>query len=388
MKKVLMLASVASMIDLFNKDNILTLQELGTEVQVACNFDFGSITSSERVEEFKKELTSLGIKYYNVPIPRSILDFKNILKSFLAIEKIINDNNFELLHCHSPIGGAISRLAASKYRSSGLKVIYTAHGFHFFKGASLFNWLTYYSIERYLARKTDVIITINQEDYRNALKFPNPQIKYVPGIGIETENYSNKILDTSDLKKELAISTDEFVLISVGQLSKRKNHEIVIRALAKINDKKMKYVIVGLGELEEKLTSLAKELNISEQVLLLGYRSDIKELLNISDCFVFPSLQEGLPVALMEAMASGLPISCSKIRGNVDLIEPSVNGYFFKPDSLEEVIESLDKIKISDRSQIKNNNHTKSLQYDKKIVKKEMEIVYSKMLNEEIKEQI
>lgn len=327
-KKALMLASVASMIDLFNADNIDILIEQGYKVDVSTNFDSGSITSQDRVDEYKQELINRGIGVYNTPIPRSISKVVDMLKSYRIVKRISLENKYQIVHCHSPIGGVICRLACRKARKKfGTKVIYTAHGFHFFDGASKNAWLIFYPIEKLCSRFTDVIITINQEDYKRAKKFHAMDVKYIPGIGVHTQEFRNIIIDKKFMREELGFDEDDFIIMSTGQISVRKNHEVIIQALSKITDSKVKYLIVGFGELEEKLKQLVNELGLEKRVVFAGYRGDVKKLLHSVDVFAFPSLQEGLPVSLMEAMCVGLPVVASKIRGNVDLVADGKNGF-------------------------------------------------------------
>jgi glycosyltransferase involved in cell wall biosynthesis len=225
---------------------------------------------------------------------------------------------------------------------NNVRVFYTAHGFHFFKGASLINWIVYYPIEKWLAKYTDTLITINKEDYKiaqNKLK-PN-KVEYIQGIGIDIKRYSNLNINKSLKRKEIGVPVDSLLILSIGELNKNKNHEIVIRALAEINDKKIHYVICGKGHLKEHLNNLSLSLGLEKNVHILGYREDIAEICNIADIFIFPSFREGLPVALMEAMATGLPVICSKIRGNVDLIENNVNGFTFETDDIATLVSSI-----------------------------------------------
>lgn len=224
-----------------------------------------------------------------------------------------------------------------------LKVIYTAHGFHFYDGAPKKNWILYYPIEKYVSKYTDVLITINKEDYKRAIShFHEKRTFYVPGVGVDVKKFSDVCIDRNKRRKELGVSPEDFLLISVGELSVRKNQIVVLKALAEIKRKnpeisaQFKYILVGQGKLEEEYKKFIQSHSLEKTVTLLGFRTDIPELLKASDLFVFPSLQEGLPMALMEAMASGLPIVCSRIRGNVDLIEDGENGYLCDPGSDEE----------------------------------------------------
>lgn len=374
-KRALMLASVASMIDLFNMDNIKILKDLGYKVDVACNFEEGSITSQERVNEFRKELEENGIHTYQLPIPRSVSKVKQIFDSYKLTKKLVEKNKYQIVHCHSPIGGVICRLACRKARKYGTKVIYTAHGFHFYKGASKKAWMIFYPVEKFCSKYTDILITINKEDYNRAKKFKAKKIEYVPGIGIHTKELQETEVDKAAKRQELGLTEEDFVIMSTGQLSIRKNHEVIIRALAKINEQNVKYLIVGFGELENYLKNLAKELNIEDRIVFAGYRNDVKEILHAVDAFAFPSLQEGLPVSLMEAMAVGLPIVCSNIRGNVDLIENNINGYLYRNDDIEGFAEGINKL-VNNSSDMSRNNLMKIRKFDIAFVGESMKKIY------------
>lgn len=378
MKKALMLSSVASMIDQFNMENIKILKSLGYEVHVLANFSFGNTTSDERTKEFKEELENMGIKVYNVPIPRKITAIKEMIFSYKKIKEICSENNYNILHCHSPIGGVLARLAFKDFRKKGGKLIYTAHGFHFFKGAPIKNWIIFYPIEKFCSKYTDCLITINKEDYKRAKGFKAKEVKYVPGIGIDIEKIKDikrdrKILKEFNIKKEV-------VLVSVGELSSRKNHKVILKALEKVKGD-FKYIICGQGAKKEELIKLSKELNLQEKVEFLGYRQDVKEILKASDIFCFPSKQEGLPVALMEAMASGLPIICSDIRGNKDLIENTKGGYLLKSDDLDEYSIKIEKLIENKflREEMGNFNLEKIKGFDIKKVNKFMEEIYNEL---------
>jgi len=379
-KKALMYASVASMIDLFNMDNIHILQSLGFQVDVACNFKNGSITSNERVEELKKELRELGVNIHDIPIPRSMFKINDILKSLILTKRLYNNNNYQFVHCHSPIGGVVSRLAAITYRKRGLKVIYTAHGFHFFKGAPLKNWILFYPIEKICSNWTDVLITINNEDFNIANdKFKANNVIYVPGIGVHVDEIQNQKIDIDSMRKELGLKSDDYVIMSIGQISIRKNQKVIIEAISLINNPKVKYVIVGFGELEEELQNLANKLNVIDRVIFTGYRQDAKALLHCADLFAFPSLQEGLPASLMEAMSVGLPVVCSDIRGNNDLIENDIGGYLCNSNDYKSFAKKIDYLLNNKDIALKMGKYNQNniLNYDTKVVIDEMKNIYN-----------
>ena len=378
MKKVLMLASVASMIDQFNRDNIAILEDMDFQIDVACNFEYGSSTSQERVKQFKKELNQKNISTFHVPMPRSITKIKDMFSSYKAVWNILNENKYEIIHFHSPIGGVIARIASRKARKRGSKVIYTAHGFHFYKGSSIKNWIFFYPIEKLCARFTDYIITINKEDYQRAIdnNFSARKILYVPGVGVDIEKQQNIVTSIEQKKIEFGI-TDEYVLLSVGELNHNKNHETIINAICMI-DFPIKYIICGKGEKKDYLDDLVQRLGLEVKVIFAGYRNDIDELLKMSDIFCFPSYREGLSVALMEAMAAGLPVICSNIRGNVDLIENVRGGYLSEPNDVVGFSENIKKL-ISDKNErIKmSNNNKKDIQKFGKIkVNNQMRQIY------------
>lgn len=358
-KKALILASVASMIDQFNMENIKLLQELGYQVEVAANFENGNTISNSRIEELKKRLVAMDVKYHHIPIPRNVFDIKGILSSLELVRKICNDNKYNLLHCHSPIGSVVARIGASSVRKKGTRIIYTAHGFHFYKGAPKKNWLIYYPIEKFCARWTDVLITINKEDYVFAKQKLNiKRIEYVPGIGVDIEKFSIEGFDKNTKKEELGISRDSIVLLSVGELNENKNQKVIIQALGKINNSDIHYVIAGQGNKYDELRILAKKQGVN--LHLLGYRTDVCELYNMADVFVFPSFREGLSVSLMEAMASGLPCVVSEIRGNVDLIDQN-GGYLCEPSDYE-------SFSIAIRNIINNNKRENMGMHNRKVM--------------------
>ncbi len=332
--KALILASVASMIDQFNMQNIQLLIDNGYQVDVVCNCKTGNTISEERVQSLISILENKGVSVIHVPIPRKITDIKGIASSLSQVKRMCNDNRYTLLHCHSPIGSVVARLAAMRSRKKyGTKVIYTAHGFHFYKGAPKQNWAIFYPIEKLCSRFTDVLITINREDYTFAQNHMKAgQIAYIPGVGVDTDKFKLANFDIAAKRNELGINNDDLVLLSVGELNQNKNHETVLRSIAKLENSKIHYFIAGQGDKDQHLLELASELGVN--LHLLGYRTDVVELLNAADVFVFPSYREGLSVALMEAMASGLPCIASAIRGNVDLIDAE-GGYLFQPTDVE-----------------------------------------------------
>lgn len=379
MKKALMVAHVAYAIEMFNMPNIKLLSYMGYEVQVACNFDDRSSLSDEKVALLKEKLTAMGVKYHNIPFQRMPLKPQN-LKAYKMLKALVDSEGFELIHCHTPVGGIITRLAAiASRKKNGTKVIYTAHGFHFFKGAPLINWLIYFTAEKLCSYFTDTIITINKEDYHNAkTKLNAKKVAYVPGVGVDTEFFAGTAGKRDELLSEIAADKDSIILLGVGELSDRKNHGVSIKALSGIDNKNLHLVIAGTGEKREEFLTLAKELGVSDRVHLLGFRTDIAELLKCADIFLFPSIQEGLPVALMEAMSCSLPVVCSQIRGNTDLIDDSC-GILCPATDVDAFKCAVEKLICNEdmRRSMAEKALERSKNYDIKIIEKHMKNIYS-----------
>lgn len=348
MKKALIATSVASMIDQFNMPNIRLLSDLGYGVTVAANFsECGSITKA-RAEDLVKRLEEMGVAVVNIPIPRKVSALGGILRSYRKIRKLSRENKYDIVHCHSPIGGAITRLAVRKERKNGhTKTVYTAHGFHFYNGAPKKNWMLYYPVEKLCARFTDVLLTINSEDYAFAKeKLHAGRVEYIPGVGIDNESFYRLKNQRDEKKAYFGIPNDAPVILSVGELNQNKNHETLVRAIAALENDDAHCVIAGKGELFDKLVYLSRALGIEDRVHLLGYREDVREIYGIADVFVHPSYREGLPVSVIEAMASGLPVVASNIRGNVDLIDRD-GGVLLQPKDVEGFAEAIDKLIVS-----------------------------------------
>ena len=373
-----MLASVASMIDQFNIPNIKLLIEMGYKVDVACNFINGNTCSDAKIAELKKKLKEMDVDCYQIDFARSVKYIWQNFKAYRQVLKLMQTNRYAFVHCHSPIGGVCGRLAGHK---TNTKVIYTAHGFHFYKGAPLLNWLIYYPIEKFLSRYTDVLITINKEDYAIAKnKMHAKRTKYIPGVGIDVEKIQNIKVDRRKKREELGIPQDTFVLISVGELNKNKNHGLVINAIGAMkNHRDIHYVIVGQGPLHDYLLNLAKKYGLQEKIHLLGFRTDVIELIKSSDCFIFPSKREGLGISALEAMASGVPLISTYVGGIKDYAEDGKTGYCICNYKIDEIIILIIKIleSMRFREQCCIYNKEKVKNFDKRNVKVIMKNIYS-----------
>ncbi len=333
-KKVLFVATVVKTHMMqFHLPYLHMFKEMGWETAVAAKNDYEDPADC-RIPDCDT--------YYNVPFHR-IPWKKDNLTSYKMLKKIIDEGEYDIVHCHTPVGAMIARFAALGARKKGTKVIYTAHGFHFFEGAPLQNWLLYYPAEWLLSFWTDVLITINKEDYARAGKRLHAgRLEYVPGVGINGGKFQRTAQQRQEKRRELGFGDGDFLILTVAEMTKNKNHITVLKALAELKDmpefQNMHYLICGRGELWASLEEDARTLGISDHVHFLGYRTDAAELYSACDLFAFMTYREGLPVSLMEAMASGMPILCTKVRGNTDLIRDGVNGCFVEnsPEGLRE----------------------------------------------------
>ena len=347
------------------------------EKAIEMNYKVFFGVNRNKPEELK---SNLPINFYDSHTYRSIFDLKSNMIAYKNLMHIIKKNDIEVIHCNTPVGGIIGRLCGKKGKVK--KIIYTVHGFHFYKGGSIIKNLIYKTAEKMMARMTDAIITINKEDYLAAQKFNlrgNGKVYFVPGVGVDTRKYLNTKIDKVEYRKLLGFKKDDILCISMGDLVKRKNYTMSIKAIASINNPRLHYIICGKGPEERKLKSLAKKLGVNERIHFLGYRSDIEKLLKISDIFLFSSKQEGLPRSLMEAMSAGLPCVVSEIRGNVDLID-SKGGFLC--NNLSDYISAL-KILLNDvkiMEELGCYNLSKIKDYDISIVKKKVNDIYEDIL--------
>lgn len=334
-RKVLLVATVVKIhVNVFHIPCLKMFQEQGWETWVCSRNDF---------DNPKDCVIPHCDHYIDIPFERNPLKPGNV-KAYRMLRKIVEKEQFDLIYCHTPVGAMLARLAGISARKKGTKVIYMAHGFHFYNGAPLLNWMIYYPAEKFLSRFTDGLITINQEDYRRAQKFHAGKTILIPGVGIDLDKFQKKEPTRQEIRNKLGIPEIKIILMSVGELTKRKNHMAVIEALACLKEYDILYVVCGDGPMKARLRARAEELGVRERVKLLGFRKDIAELHKMADIFVFPSLQEGLPVALMEAMASGLPIVASRIRGNEDLIQNNRGGYLVKAQDSKQLAEAISKM--------------------------------------------
>ncbi len=344
MKKVLIVASVVSFIEWFNKENVDFLHNtLGCEVHIACNFDYMNDTDVERTCKYTEHIKNDGIYIHNIRFARSPFSSKNI-KAYRELKRIIDSERFDLIHCHTPAVSFMTRVAARKARRQGTVVMYTCHGFHFHNSSSKKNWLLYYPAEKFLSRFCDYIVTINKEDFNRAKTFHCKNVRYIPSVGVDINRIKALKINKAEKRKEIGVPDEKILVISAGELIERKNHEVIIRALGKLQDPDIYYAIAGKGPLLDRLKQVASEVGISDRVLFLGFRTDVFELYHAADISAFPSKIEGLGLAGVEAMAAGIPLVSSNVHGILDYVIDGKTGYAVPPNDIDGFAAALEKL--------------------------------------------
>ncbi|MCM3741806.1 glycosyltransferase family 4 protein [Oceanobacillus luteolus] len=376
MKKILFISNISGkLVSNFSISSIMAAKELGFEFHLAANW------SKSTSQIMKTEEEKYGIKLHHIDFNRNPFHPKNF-HAYKQLLELIRKEKYYIVHCNTPVGGILGRLAAKK---AGInKVIYMAHGFHFFSGAPLKNWLLYYPAEAIFALLTDELITINKEDYNRAKKFKlrnNGSVHYSPGVGINISKYSKNEIDKDKLRLELGIPQNAFVVISVGELNSNKNHEVIIKAIEQAKDEEIYYLICGEGNISGQLKRLANSLGLRERVKFLGFRSDIPRILKIADLFAFPSKREGLGLAGIEAMASGLALITSNVHGINDYSIHNITSFKFNPNDVIGFSEAIITLKNNKEllSNLSENNIEFAKRYDRSMAVDLIKSVYEKI---------
>ena len=351
MSKRILVTSTDLMMIQFLVPHVIFLSQNGYEVDIACS-DVGG-----RMREVQEALEKTVKGIFVVRLERSPVSVKN-LQGYKDMKSVISGKHYDIIWTNEPVMGVVTRLAAKRARKRGTKVLYMTHGFHFFDGAPIQNWIIYYPVEKFMSRFTDLIVTINHEDYERAKKFHVKEVKYIHGIGVNTNRYQNAGI-TTDIRRELKLPDNSFLLLSVGELHPRKNQEVVIRALAILRDMEAKYIICGKGNLLDKYRKLAEKYGVLDQIYFLGYRKDVLDIYGQVDLFVFPSRREGLGLAGLEAMHYGLPMVTSNTRGPRDYMENGKTGYMCSPEDANAFAKAIKTLKQNEQLREKCGRYNK-----------------------------
>ncbi len=350
--KVLLLCTTDNMIWQFLIPHVKDLISFGAKVDCVCS------KTGFWFDELKEKF---GFNMIEIPMERKPLKLTNF-KAYKKLKQLHTENKYELIYCQQPVGGMLGRFLGKKFK---IPVIYTAHGFFFFKGNGKLKNLIYKTAEKYMAKHTDILITMNQEDFEAAQKWKCKKVYNIHGIGLDESKYDNSSFDKVEFKRSLGLKDEDKVVLSVSEFIKRKNYETMLKSFAEIvkQNNKVKYVLCGTGVLLEEMKTLAKDLKIEDNVLFLGYRKDINKIMQIADIFFHQSFHEGLTMGIMEAMHFGLPVVTSNVRGNKDLIDEGFGGFVTGPKDILNQVEYLQKLLNDD------NLRREQGEYNKKRVK-------------------
>ncbi len=370
--KVLFLSTVYTHLASFHIPFMQLLQNKGYEVHAAASPDEGR----------KEEVEAIGVRCWEISFSRSPYSHKN-WRSFRELGRLFETHRFDLIHVHTPVAGFLGRYLA---RATGQgPVLYTAHGFHFYRGAPLRNWLLYYPAERMAARWTDGLIVMNREDYENALKMgfrPGDNLFYVHGVGVDVEKFAGGT-GGINIREKLGLSKKDVVVTCVAEFSAVKNHAFLLEAWSRFiaRAKNAFLWLAGDGSLRPYYERLVLEKGI-ERVYFLNYCRDIPQLLRETDIFVLVSKREGLPRSLMEAMAAGKPVVASNVRGNRDLVEHGKTGFLVELGDVNGLVDYLEMLARDEnlRQSLGNAGRVKIEDYSLDKVLDEMEAIYSRYL--------
>ena len=361
--KILYVTTIGETMGFF-PEHVKMLLDAGHTVDIACN---------NLESKVPKYVVEMRLKVYFIPFSRSPLS-KNNLLAFYRLKKLIKLQKYDLVHTHTPNASVCVRLACRNIRKNGTKVVYTAHGFHFYKGAPLINWLLYFPVEWLCSFWTDILITINREDYLLAQKRMHAKnVVYVPGVGVDLSKFETSTVDGIAKREEMGVPRGMFWGLNIGGLI-RKDQETLIKAVASFHN--IYLTIVGEGDLKEHDESIINEFDTGGRVALIGQRTDIYGLCKSSDIFISPSYQEGLPIALIEAMACGKPCVVSKFRENTSLIDEE-GGEFFESYDEKALVKALSNVLSRDMNAMGQHNIEKIKHYDITPIVEELKKVYT-----------
>lgn len=370
MKRALLVASVQSHIAQFHRPLIKVLKESGYEIHVAARDNLNE----------KNGLVIANVdKIFDVPFQRNPIDPRN-LRAYFELRKILESERYSIISCNTPAAGVYARFAARDIRKQGTKVYYTAHGFHFYKGAPKVNWLLYYPIERLMARFTDTLITITKEDYRLAKPNFRTNVKHIHGVGADEEKYLSVSPEDNQRFRDGQGYNGRFVILCVGELNKNKNQRTVINAVKKVSEihPEVLLLLAGNGPTDEELKEQITSLNMQDYVRMLGYRTDLQNFTNACDLVVSASFREGMPLNIMEAMICTKPVAASDNRGHKELVQDGKTGFLYKADdsaALAGIIERLME-DCNLRKQLGEFGHRAVEPYLNRNVEKELRSIY------------
>ncbi len=333
MKKALLIASVQSHIAQFHRPLIKVLKEKGYIIDVAArnNLDEKNGLKIENADHI-----------FDVPFHRSPIKKQN-RGAYARLKKIIDEGDYELISCNTPVASVLTRLAARDARKKGTRLFYMAHGFHFYNGAPLRNWILYYPIEKVSAHLADTIITITDVDYEFAKKKFSANVVYMHGAGADQNKFLSVTPEKNESFRHMMDYDQHFVILCTGELNSNKNQSTLIKAMPLVLQKHPETLLLmaGNGPKHDDLQKLIDSMNLNDQAILINYHPDIEIYTNACDLVVSVSFREGLPMNIVEGMICRKPVLVSHNRGHDQLVDDQVNGMFAKADDPQDIAEKI-----------------------------------------------
>lgn len=380
MKKALIISAMAGFTATFLRNDIKILQSMGYEVDCAGD------SSARGIETYNAIFSELDAKFIQIDFDSKSPFSRKNLKAFQQIRRLLKEAQYDVIHCHTPIPGVLVRLAAAPrwlFSRNKPKVIYTTHGFYFHRTSGKKSWLVYYTIEKLMSLLCDAIITINREDFANAKRMWAKRAYHINGVGFDSEKYKSTQIDRDAYRESLGIGKDDFVILATGELSDRKNHQVIVKAIAKLGMPNICFVICGKAVqgqgTYDKLTKMASDANV--KLMLLGHRSDIPEICRCADIGAFPSNREGLGLSGLEMLSSGLPVVSSNVHGIMDYMKDGVNGYAISPYNVDGFAAAIARLMDANlRESMRQACIDSAAEFDNHVSHKQMRQIYSEIL--------
>ncbi len=380
--KALFVSSVYGFLSKFERQNVELLASMNVEIYYASN------SKNIVYEDSESFLDEFGVIYQDIPITQSVFNIAANIKAVIMLRKLIKKEHISIIHCHTPIGGLVTRAACIGLKD--IYLIYTAHGFHFYSGATWIRNSVYYFAEYLMSKNTNAIVTINHEDEMAAKTMCADKVYRIPGEGIDANRYSLTSEDDKTKERiELGINDTDFFIISIGEIRKNKNQKKIIETIRYIKANNLVsgnivYGIIGSGSQERALKRYVKNNKLEDNVKFYGYEIDIRKFLKAADVMIFPSIREGLGMAALEALFTGIPVIASQNRGSKEYIIDKKNGLIVKENTVAAYADAIERVysyKKEHENYNRQNIRNTVISFEKSESKKVMKEVYEDAFN-------
>lgn len=378
MKQALIVANTSGLITRFLRNDISILQTMGFEICCACNMKYLDVDDLEYYKIHR-------ISVFQVDFPIRALSVKKMVTASSQLKKILTARQYDLIHCHTTIAAAITRQCAKGQRKRGARLIYTSHGLPFYNGVSHKKYILYSTVENYFSKFTDAMVTICNEDFENASKMKCRHVYHINGVGVDTKRFTTLQFDRDKYREKLGFQKNDIVILSIGELNANKNHQIIVRALAKLNNPNYIYAVCGREVTDRgkaiELQELGKQLGV--RIVLLGFRSDIPQVCRSAEIGALPSFKEGLGLSGIEMLASGIPVVGSNRQGIKDYVKGGITGFLCDPSDADTFAEGIRKLSEPGvRKAMRANCIEEAKQYDSQLTCLQIEEIYKNVLND------